>query len=146
MAKGLLELLNVVFEVAEEIEKHNYRTQIRRLNEELADGKLKNEIEWIDIKKMEWIDVNCKNNKKLYDVNGNIIVIGKPGPKIHTMATYDMNGNMIEDSPVKVKKVTKTIIFMDPDDKKDEKGKLKKLYQEGFSKKRYNALMRDLNK
>ena len=105
------------------------------------------DVEWIDIKKTEWIDVNCKNNKKLYDVNGNIIVIGKPSPKIHTMATYDMNGNLIEDSPLKVKKVTKKVIFMDVDDKKDEKGKLKKLYEEGYiSKSRYNSLMRDLNK
>jgi hypothetical protein len=104
-------------------------------------------VEWIDIKKTEWIDVNCKNNKKLYDVNGNIIVIGKPSPKIHTMATYDMNGNLIDDSPVKVKKVTKKVIFMDVEDKKDERGKLKKLYRDGYlSKSRYNSLMRDLNK
>ena len=105
------------------------------------------DVEWIDIKKTEWIDVNCKNNKKLYDVNGNIIVIGKPSPKIHTMATYDMNGNLIEDSPIKVKKVTKKVIFMDVEDKKDEKGKLKKLYEEGYiSKSKYNSLMRDLSK
>ena len=105
------------------------------------------DVEWIDIKKTEWIDVNCKNNKKLYDVNGNIIVIGKPSPKIHTMATYDMNGNLIEDSPLKVKKVTKKVIFMDVEDKKDERGKLKKLYQDGYlSKSRYNSLLRDLNK
>ena len=107
----------------------------------------KYDVEWIDIKKTEWIDVNCKNNKKLYDVNGNIIVIGKPSPKIHTMATYDMNGNLIEDSPVKVKKLAKKVIFMDVEDKKDERGKLKKLYQDGYlSKSRYNSLMRDLNK
>ena len=105
------------------------------------------DVEWIDIKKTEWIDVNCKNNKKLYDVNGNIIVIGKPSPKIHTMATYDINGNLIEDSPVKVKKAAKKVIFMDVRDKKDERGKLKKLYQDGYlSKSRYNSLMRDLNK
>ena len=105
------------------------------------------DVEWLDIKKTEWIDVNCKNNKKLYDVNGNIIVIGKPSPKIHTMATYDMNGNLIEDSPIKVKKVTKKVIFMDVEDKKDERGKLKKLYRDGYlSKSRYNSLMRDLNK
>ena len=103
------------------------------------------DVEWIDIKKTEWIDVNCKNNKKLYDVNGNIIVIGKPSPKIHTMATYDMNGNLIEDSPVKVKKVTKKVIFMDVEDKKDEREKLKKLYRDGYiSKSRYNSLMKDL--
>ena len=105
------------------------------------------DVEWIDIKKTEWIDVNCKNNKKLYDVNGNIIVIGKPSPKIHTMATYDINGNLIEDSPVKVKKAAKKVIFMDVRDKKDERGKLKKLYRDGYlSKSRYNSLMRDLNK
>ncbi len=105
------------------------------------------DVEWIDIKKTEWIDDNCKNNKKLYDVNGHLIVIGKPSPKIHTMATYDMNGNLIEDSSVKVKKATKTVIFMDVEDKKDERGKLKKLYQDGYlSKSKYNSLMRDLNK
>ena len=107
----------------------------------------KYDVEWIDIKKTEWIDVNCKNNKKLYDVNGNVIVIGKPSPKIHTMATYDINGNLIEDSPVKVKKAVKKVIFMDVRDKKDERGKLKKLYRDGYlSKSRYNSLMRDLNK
>ena len=63
------------------------------------------------------------------------------------MATYDMNGNLIDDSPLKVKKVTKKVIFMDVRDKKDERGKLKKLYQDGYlSKSRYNSLMRDLNK
>ena len=107
----------------------------------------KYDVEWIDIKKTEWIDVNCENNKKLYDVNGNIIVIGKPSSKIHTMATYDINGNLIEDSPVKVKKAAKKVIFMDVRDKKDERGKLKKLYRDGYlSKSRYNSLMRDLNK
>ena len=64
----------------------------------VSQGK-KYDVELIDIKKTEWIDVNCKNNKKLYDVNGNVIVIGKPSPKIHTMATYDMSGNLIEDAP-----------------------------------------------
>ena len=119
---------------------------VERANKRKFQGE-KYDVEWIDIKKTEWIDVNCKNNKKLYDVNGNVIVIGKPSPKIHTMATYDMNGNLIEDSPLKVKKVTKKVIFMDVEDKKDEKGKLKKLYEEGYiSKSRYNSLMRDLNK
>ena len=42
---------------------------------------------------IEWIDKGCKNNKKLYDVNGNIIVIGTPVPKIHTMCTYDILKN-----------------------------------------------------
>ena len=119
---------------------------IERANSRKFQGQ-KYDVEWIDIKKTEWIDVNCENNKKLYDVNGNIIVIGKPSPKIHTMATYDMNGNLIEDSPIKVKKVTKKVIFMDVEDKKDERGKLKKLYRDGYlSKSRYNSLMRDLNK
>ena len=36
---------------------------------------------------------------------------------------------------------------MDPDDLKDETGKLKKLYEEGYiSKTRYKSLMRDLKK
>ena len=119
---------------------------VERANKRKFQGK-KYDVEWIDIKKTEWIDVNCKNNKKLYDLNGNVIVIGKPSPKIHTMATYDMNGNLIEDSPLKVKKVTKKVIFMDVEDKKDERGKLKKLYRDGYlSKSRYNSLMRDLNK
>jgi hypothetical protein len=96
---------------------------------------------------IEWIDIECKNNKKLYDTKGNILVIGNPSSKIHTMATYDINGTLIEDSSVKVKKVAKKVIFMDSNDKKDEKGKLKKLYEEGYiSKSKYNSLMRDLNK
>jgi len=96
---------------------------------------------------IEWIDIECKNNKKLYDTKGNVIVIGTPSPKIHAMATYDINGNIIEDSSVKVRHDVKKVIFMDPEDKKDEKGKLKKLYEEGYiSKSRYNSLMRDLNK
>ena len=96
---------------------------------------------------IEWIDTQCKDNKKLYDTKGNIIVIGTPSPKIHTMATYDTSGNLIDNSPVKVKKETKTVIFMDPEDKKDEEGKLKKLYEEGYiSKSRYYTLMEDLNK
>ena len=63
------------------------------------------------------------------------------------MATYDINGNILEDSSVKVRTEAKKVIFMDPNDKKDEKGKLKKLYVEGYiSKSKYNSLMRDLNK
>ena len=105
------------------------------------------DLEWIDIKKTEWIDVNCKNNKKLYDVNGNVIVIGTPSPKIHLMATYDVNGNLIAGSSAKVRNEAKKVIFMDARDKKDERGKLKKLYRDGYlSKSRYNSLMRDLNK
>ena len=94
---------------------------------------------------IDWIDIECKNNKKLYDTKGNIIVIGTPSPKIHTMAIYDINGNIIEDSSVKVKRVAKKVIFMDPDDLKDETVKLKKLYEEGYiSKTRYKSLMMDL--
>ena len=80
------------------------------------------DVEWLDIKKMGWVDANCKNNKKLYDVNGNVIVIGTPSPKIHLMATYDVNGNLLAGSSAKVRNKAKKIIFMDPDDKKDEKG------------------------
>jgi len=147
MAKNLLDLLVGSIKVIDLL-GGVVKTEeiIREVNSRKFQEK-EYDVEWIDIKKTEWIDVNCKNNKKLYDVNGNIIVIGKPSPKIHTMATYDMNGNLIEDSPVKVKKVTKKVIFMDVRDKKDERGKLKKLYQDGYlSKSRYNSLMRDLNK
>ncbi len=149
MAKDLLRAFVTtmrVIRVVEGLSKGAIGLAVERANKRKFQGK-KYDVEWIDIKKTEWIDVNCKNNKKLYDVNGNVIVIGKPSPKIHTMATYDMNGNLIEDSPLKVKKVTKKVIFMDVDDKKDEKRKLKKLYEEGYiSKSRYNSLMRDLNK
>jgi len=100
---------------------------------------------WVHEDSIEWIDINCKDNKKLYDPNGNIIVIGHPSPKIDTIATYDTNGNILESSTVKVKQVAKKVVFLDPDDKKDEKRKLKKLYEEGYiSKSRYNQLMRDL--
>ena len=102
---------------------------------------------WVHEDSIEWIDKVCKDNKKIYDPNGDIIVIGHPSPNIHTMATYDINGNILEDSSVKVRTEAKKVIFMDPEDKKDEKGKLKKLYQEGYiSKSKYNSLMRDLNK
>ena len=138
---GVVKTVHAIEFVGKTTEKIITEVNSRKFQEKEYD------VEWIDIKKTEWIDVNCKNNKKLYDVNGNIIVIGKPSPKIHTMATYDMNGNLIEDSPVKVKKVTKKVIFMDVEDKKDERGKLKKLYRDGYlSKSRYNSLMRDLNK
>jgi len=97
---------------------------------------------WVHGDSIEWIDTQCKDNKKLYDVNGNILVIGTPNSKIHTMATYDTNGNIIENSSVKVEAVAKKVIFMDPDDKKDEEGKLEKLYEEGYiSKSRYNSLI-----
>jgi hypothetical protein len=152
MAKDLLEMLVTTIKIIHvvgrtvEVAAGVIGLAIESANSRKFQGK-KYDVEWIDIKKTEWIDVNCKNNKKLYDVNGNIIVIGKPSPKIHTMATYDMNGNLIDDSPVKVKKVTKKVIFMDVEDKKDERGKLKKLYRDGYlSKSRYNSLMRDLNK
>ena len=152
MAKDLLEMLVTTMRIIHvvgktvEVAAGVVGFAIERANSRKFQGK-KYDVEWIDIKKTEWIDVNCKNNKKLYDVNGNVIVIGKPSPKIHTMATYDINGNLIEDSPVKVKKAVKKVIFMDVRDKKDERGKLKKLYRDGYlSKSRYNSLMRDLNK
>ena len=152
MAKDLLDMLVTTMRIIHvvgktvEVAAGVVGFAIERANSRKFQGQ-KYDVEWIDIKKTEWIDVNCKNNKKLYDVNGNVIVIGKPSPKIHTMATYDMNGNLIEDSPLKVKKVTKKVIFMDVEDKKDERGKLKKLYRDGYlSKSRYNSLMRDLNK
>ena len=152
MAKDLLDMLVTTMRIIHvvgktvEVAAGVVGFAIERANSRKFQGQ-KYDVEWIDIKKTEWIDVNCENNKKLYDVNGNIIVIGKPSPKIHTMATYDMNGNLIEDSSVKVKKATKTVIFMDVEDKKDERGKLKKLYQDGYlSKSRYKELMRDLNK
>ena len=152
MAKDLVELLFATMKFIHVVGKTVEITAgvIGLVTEEAKSRKFqgkKYDVEWIDIKKTDWIDVNCENNKKLYDVNGNMIVIGKPSPKIHTMATYDMNGNLIEDSPLKVKKVTKKVIFMDVEDKKDERGKLKKLYQDGYlSKSRYNSLLRDLNK
>ena len=151
MAKDLVDALFLTIRVIESVGRTvefavGAIEKIGEANSRKSQEK-KYDVEWIDIKKTEWIDVNCKNNKKLYDVNGNIIVIGKPSPKIHTMATYDMNGNLIEDAPVKVKKLTKKVIFMDARDKKDERGKLKKLYRDGYlSKSRYNSLMRDLNK
>jgi len=151
MAKDLVDALFLTIRVIESVGRTvefavGAIEKIGEANSRKSQEK-KYDVEWIDIKKTEWIDVNCKNNKKLYDVNGNIIVIGKPSPKIHTMATYDMNGNLIEDSPVKVKKAAKKVIFMDVRDKKDERGKLKKLYRDGYlSKSRYNSLMRDLNK
>ena len=151
MAKDLIDALFLTIRVIESVGRTvefavGAIEKISEANSRKSQEK-KYDVEWIDIKKTEWIDVNCKNNKKLYDVNGNIIVIGKPSPKIHTMATYDMNGNLIEDSPVKVKKAAKKVIFMDVRDKKDERGKLKKLYRDGYlSKSRYNSLMKDLNK
>ncbi|MFL2941412.1 MAG: hypothetical protein ACJZ2N_01240 [Candidatus Poseidoniales archaeon] len=151
MAKDLVDALFLTIRVIESVGRTvefavGAIEKISEANSRKSQEK-KYDVEWIDIKKTEWIDVNCKNNKKLYDVNGNIIVIGKPSPKIHTMATYDMNGNLIEDSPVKVKKAAKKVIFMDVRDKKDERGKLKKLYRDGYlSKSRYNSLMKDLNK
>ena len=152
MAKDLVELLFATMKFIHVVGKTVEITAgvIGLVTEEAKSRKFqgkKYDVEWIDIKKTDWIDVNCENNKKLYDVNGNMIVIGKPSPKIHTMATYDINGNLIEDSPVKVKKASKKVIFMDVRDKKDERGKLKKLYRDGYlSKSRYNSLMRDLNK
>ena len=94
MAKDLLEMLVTTMKIIHvvgktvEVAAGVIGFAIERANSRKFQGK-KYDVEWIDIKKTEWIDVNCKNNKKLYDVNGNIIVIGKPSPKIHTMATYD---------------------------------------------------------
>ena len=75
------------------------------------------------------------------------IIIGTPGPKIHTMSTYDINGNIINPATAKVTPVARKVIFIEPnsEDMKDEIKKLKKLYQEGYlSKARYNSLMKDL--
>jgi len=103
---------------------------------------------WVHEDSIEWIDIACKDNKKIYDPNGDIIVIGHPSSKIHTMATYDINGNLIEDSSVKVENVgapqQRKVIFLDPDDKENEESKLKKLFREGFiSKDRYNSIKID---
>jgi len=103
---------------------------------------------WVHEDSIEWIDIVCKDNKKIYDPNGDIIVIGHPSSKIHTMATYDVNGNLIEDSSVKVENVgapqQRKVIFLDPDDKENEESKLKKLFREGFiSKDRYNSIKID---
>tara|TARA_Y100000589_G_scaffold320746_1_gene351010 strand:- start:508 stop:1008 length:501 start_codon:yes stop_codon:yes gene_type:complete len=93
----------------------------------------------------DWIDKQCRNNKKLCDKNGNIVVIGSPSSKIDLTATYDSDGNLIARSNLKASSGSRKVIFMDPEDKKDEEGKLKKLYQEGYiSKSTYNSMLKEL--
>ena len=102
---------------------------------------------------IEWIDKKSKNNIKLYDTEGNIIVIGTPTAKIDTQKTYDIEGNVIDEASVTVgvKPAVankRKVIFMDSDSKgkKDEIQKLQRLYKEGYmSKERYNRLVKDLN-
>ena len=160
---GLLLLQGFLIDTKEEVHK-DFNEIIKALRPhkaliELASDPNNSELTWTtpDISQpsianiqvhdasIEWIDLECKDNKKLYDTKGNIIVIGNPSPKIHTMATYDINGNILTKSSVKVRTEAKKVIFLDPGDKKDEKGKLKKLYEEGYiSKSRYNVLIKDL--
>ena len=102
---------------------------------------------------IEWIDKKSKNNIKLYDTEGNIIVIGTPTAKIDTQKTYDIEGNVIDEASVTVgvKPAVankRKVIFMDSDSKTkaDEIKKLKRLYEEGYlTKERYNSLKKDLN-
>ena len=115
-------------------------------------GKL-NLDEWLEADPTEWIDKKSKNNIKLYDTEGNIIVIGTPTAKIDTQKTYDIEGNVIDEASVTVgvKPAVankRKVIFMDSDSKgkKDEIQKLQRLYKEGYmSKERYNRLVKDLN-
>jgi len=140
-----MDLIELLVDIAHDVARDELKDHLREKDSFSKRDPVSNV--WTDADSIEWIDINCKDNKKLYDVNGNIIVIGHSSSKIHTMATYDIHGNVAQDASVKVKRVARKVIFMDPDDKKDEKTKLKKLYEEGYlSKKRYNALMRDLNK
>ena len=109
--------------------------------------------EWLEADPTEWIDKKSKNNIKLYDTEGNIIVIGTPTAKIDTQKTYDIEGNVIDEASVTVgvKPAVankRKVIFMDSDSKgkKDEIQKLQRLYKEGYmSKERYNRLVKDLN-
>ena len=109
--------------------------------------------EWLEADPTEWIDKKSKNNIKLYDTEGNIIVIGTPTAKIDTRKTYDIEGNVIDEASVTVgvkPAVTnkRKVIFMDRDSKTkaDEIKKLKRLYEEGYlTKERYNSLKKDLN-
>jgi len=106
-----------------------------------------------DADSTEWIDKKSKNNIKLYDTEGNIIVIGTPTAKIDTQKTYDIEGNVIDEASVTVgvKPAVankRKVIFMDSDSKTkaDEIKKLKRLYEEGYlTKERYNSLKKDLN-
>ena len=109
--------------------------------------------EWLEADPTEWIDKKSKNNIKLYDTEGNIIVIGTPTAKIDTQKTYDIEGNVIDEASVTVgvKPAVankRKVIFMDSDSKTkaDEIKKLKRLYEEGYlTKERYNSLKKDLN-
>ena len=109
--------------------------------------------EWLEADPTEWIDKKSKNNIKLYDTEGNIIVIGTPTAKIDTQKTYDIDGNVIDEASVTVgvKPAVankRKVIFMDSDSKgkKDEIQKLQRLYKEGYlSKEHYNRLVKDLN-
>ncbi len=109
--------------------------------------------EWLEADPIEWIDKKSKNNIKLYDTEGNIIVIGTPTAKIDTRKTYDIEGNVIAETSVTVgvKPAVankRKVIFMDSDSKTkaDEIKKLKRLYEEGYlTKERYNSLKKDLN-
>ena len=110
--------------------------------------------EWLEADPTEWIDKKSKNNIKLYDTEGNIIVIGTPTAKIDTQKTYDIEGNVIDEASVTVgvKPAVankRKVIFMDSDSKTkaDEIKKLKRLYEEGYlTKERYNSLKKDLKK
>lgn len=108
--------------------------------------------EWLEADPIEWIDKKSKDNIKLYDTEGNIIVIGIPTAKIDTQKTYDIEGNVIAEASVTVgvKPAVankRKVIFMDSDSKTkaDEIKKLKRLYEEGYlTKERYNSLKKDL--
>jgi Zn-finger nucleic acid-binding protein len=110
--------------------------------------------EWLEADPIEWIDKKSKDNIKLYDTEGNIIVIGIPTAKIDTQKTYDIEGNVIAEASVTVgvKPAVankRKVIFMDSDSKTkaDEIKKLKRLYEEGYlTKERYNSLKKDLKK
>ena len=110
--------------------------------------------EWLEADPIEWIDKKSKNNIKLYDTEGNIIVIGTPTAKIDTQKTYDIEGNVIDEASVTVgvKPAVankRKVIFMDSDSKTkaDEIKKLKRLYEEGYlTKEHYNSLKKDLKK
>ena len=124
------------------------------VNPEVSEIKARGVLdEWLEADPIEWIDKKSKNNIKLYDTEGNIIVIGTPTAKIDTQKTYDIEGNVIDEASVTVgvKPAVankRKVIFMDSDSKgkKDEIQKLQRLYKEGYmSKERYNRLVKDLN-
>ena len=124
------------------------------VNPEVSEIKARGVLdEWLEADPIEWIDKKSKNNIKLYDTEGNIIVIGTPTAKIDTQKTYDIEGNVIDEASVTVgvKPAVankRKVIFMDSDSKTkaDEIKKLKRLYEEGYlTKERYNSLKKDLN-